>query len=90
MRSFLVCVIAIGLRVLETVANPYTTVLGQKNYAAARVNFWQSCNGIDWIFGSIIGGAFIYSAGGVEVAQGQLYIPYLVVAIVALLMSVAF
>jgi len=42
------------------------------------------------IFGSIIGGAFIYFAGGVEVAQGSLYIPYLVVAIVALLMSVAF
>ena len=32
-----VCVIAMGLTVLETVANPYTTVLGPKNYAAARM-----------------------------------------------------
>jgi FHS family L-fucose permease-like MFS transporter len=85
-----VCVIAMGLTVLETVANPYTTVLGPKNFAAARINFAQSFNGVGWIFGPIIGGAFFYSAGGAEVAQGQLYIPYLVVAIVVLLMSVAF
>ena len=85
-----VCVIAMGLTILETVANPYTTVLGPKNYAAARINFAQSFNGVGWIFGPIIGGAFFYSAGGVEVAQGQLYIPYLVVAIVVLLMSVVF
>jgi len=70
-----VCVIAMGLTVLETVANPYTTVLGPKNYAAAHINFAQSFNGVGWIFGPIIGGAFFYSAGGSEVAQGQLYIP---------------
>jgi FHS family L-fucose permease-like MFS transporter len=79
-----------GLTILETVANPYTTVLGPKNYAAARINFVQSFNGVGWIFGPIIGGAFFYSAGGTEIAQGQLYIPYLIVAIVVLLMSVAF
>jgi MFS transporter, FHS family, L-fucose permease len=85
-----VCVIAMGLTVLETVANPYTTVLGPKNYAAARINFAQSFNGVGWIFGPIIGGAFFYSAGGSEVAQGQLYIPYLTVAIIVLVMSVIF
>jgi FHS family L-fucose permease-like MFS transporter len=85
-----VCVIAMGLTVLETVANPYTTVLGPKHFAATRINLAQSFNGVGWIFGPIIGGAFFYSASGAEVAQGQLYIPYLVVAIVVLLMSVAF
>jgi FHS family L-fucose permease-like MFS transporter len=78
------------LTVLETVANPYTTVLGPKHFAATRINLAQSFNGVGWIFGPIIGGAFFYSASGAEVAQGQLYIPYLVVAIVVLLMSVAF
>jgi FHS family L-fucose permease-like MFS transporter len=85
-----VCVIAMGLTVLETVANPYTTVLGPKNYAAARINFAQSFNGVGWIFGPIIGGMFFYSAGGANVAQGQLYIPYLAVAIIVLVMSVVF
>jgi len=85
-----VCVIAMGLTVLETVANPYTTVLGPKNFAAARINFAQSFNGVGWIFGPIIGGMFFYSAGGAIVAQGQIYIPYLAVAIVVLIMSVVF
>lgn len=85
-----VCVIAMGLTVLETVANPYTTVLGPKNFAAVRINFAQSFNGVGWIFGPIIGGVFFYSAGGSEVAQGQLYIPYLTVAIIVLVMSVIF
>ncbi|HOT98480.1 MAG TPA: hypothetical protein PLG50_00645 [bacterium] len=37
--SFLlgVCLITMGLTILETVANPYTTMLGPKDYAAARI-----------------------------------------------------
>jgi len=87
---FGVCLIAMGLTVLETVANPYTTVLGPKEYAATRINFAQSFNGIGWIFGPIIGGAFFYSSEGADVAQGQLYVPYMVVAIVVLVMAIIF
>src|SRR3974377_2122334 len=46
-----VCAIAAGLTFLETVANPYTTVLGPARYAATRINLAQSCNGFGWIFG---------------------------------------
>jgi FHS family L-fucose permease-like MFS transporter len=72
------------------VANPYTTVLGHKKYAATRINIAQSFNGVGWILGPIIGGAFFYSPQGAEVAQGQLYIPYAVVAIIVLVMAVIF
>jgi MFS transporter, FHS family, L-fucose permease len=85
-----VCIIAMGLTVLETVANPYTTVLGPKEFSAARINFAQSFNGVGWIFGPIIGGMFFYSSDGAEAAQGQLYIPYLAVAIIVLIMSAVF
>src|SRR5512135_762457 len=46
-----VCAIATGLTFLETIANPYTTVLGNPRYAAMRINLAQSCNGAGWIFG---------------------------------------
>jgi FHS family L-fucose permease-like MFS transporter len=85
-----VCLIAMGLTVLETVANPYTTVLGPQEFAATRINFAQSFNGVGWIMGPIIGGAFFYSTKGVEVAQGQLYIPYMIVAIIVLVMAAVF
>lgn len=85
-----VCFIAMGLTVLETVANPYTTVLGHKEYGAARINLAQSFNGIGWILGPFVGGAFFYSAGGVEVAHGQLYIPYVAIAIIVLVLAAVF
>lgn len=87
---FGVCLISMGLTILETVANPYTTVLGPKEFAASRINFAQSFNGVGWILGPIIGGAFFYSNQGAEVAQQQLYIPYLVVALVVLVLAVIF
>jgi FHS family L-fucose permease-like MFS transporter len=85
-----VCIIAMGLTALETVANPYTTVLGPKEYGAFRINVAQTFNGVGWILGPIVGGAFFYSAAGVEVAHGQLYIPYVAVAIIVLGMAAVF
>jgi fucose permease len=82
--------IAMGLTVLETVANPYTTVLGPKEYGATRINLAQSFNGIGWILGPIVGAAYFYSEGGVQKAQGQLFIPYLGVAIIVLVIAAMF
>ncbi len=87
-----VCAIASGLTFLETVANPYTTVLGPKQYAATRINLAQSCNGVGWIFGPIIGGLFFYSkdAAGRSTGSETLYIPYLIVAIVVVVLAAVF
>jgi FHS family L-fucose permease-like MFS transporter len=87
-----VCVIASGLTFLETVANPYTTVLGHPRYAAARINLAQSCNGVGWIFGPILGSLFFYSkdAAGHSTGSQTLYIPYVGVAFVVILLSLAF
>jgi MFS transporter, FHS family, L-fucose permease len=79
-----VCAIAAGLTFLETVANPYTTVLGPSRYAATRINLAQSCNGIGWIFGPIVGAQYFYSK------NPQIYIPYVAVAVVVLALAVIF
>jgi MFS transporter, FHS family, L-fucose permease len=85
-----VFVLAAGLTFLETVANPYTTVLGPAEYAASRINLAQSCNGVGWIFGPVIGGIFFYSAGGVDASSERIYIPYAAVACVVLILAVVF
>jgi FHS family L-fucose permease-like MFS transporter len=87
-----VCLIASGLTFLETIANPYTTVLGPTQYAATRINLAQSCNGIGWILGPIIGSMYFYSknAQGVSTGSQTLYIPYVGVAIVVLILAVTF
>jgi FHS family L-fucose permease-like MFS transporter len=80
------------LTFLETIANPYTTVLGDPRYAATRINLAQSCNGIGWIFGPIVGSMFFYGkdAKGVSTGSQTLYIPYVGVAIVVIVLAVVF
>ncbi len=87
-----VCAIATGLTFLETIANPYTTVLGDQRYAATRINLAQSCNGVGWIFGPIIGSLFFYSkdATGRSTGSETLYIPYAAIAVVVIVLAVIF
>jgi len=58
---FALFTIASGLAFLETAANLYVTVLGDKKGAEWRINFAQSFNGISIILGPIIGSLFIFS-----------------------------
>jgi FHS family L-fucose permease-like MFS transporter len=87
-----VCIIASGLTFLETVANPYTTVLGDLRYAATRINLAQSCNGVGWILGPWVGGMFFYSkdALGNNTGSQTLYIPYVGVALLVILIAIVF
>ena len=85
-----VCVIAMGLTFLETIANPYTTVLGPPQYAAVRINIAQTFNGVGWILGPIIGGMFFYSDKSLEEAHQSLWIPYAGVAAAVLVLAVVF
>ena len=61
---------AAGATFLETVANPYVTVLGPKETTEQRLNFAQSFNGVGAVVAPIIGGTFILS--GVEYTGDQL------------------
>ncbi len=53
-------IIFCGLTCLETVANPYTTVLGPPETAASRINFAQTFNAIGWILGPLVGSILIF------------------------------
>jgi FHS family L-fucose permease-like MFS transporter len=87
-----VCLIATGLTFLETIANPYTTVLGDPQYAATRINLAQSCNGIGWILGPIVGSVYFYStdAAGRSTGSQTLYIPYAAIAGVVIVLALVF
>jgi len=63
-------VIASGATFLETVANPYMTILGPKETSEQRLNFAQSFNGVGAFVAPIVGGKFIFS--GVEHTPAEL------------------
>ena len=54
-------IVACGLATLETVANPYATILGAPETATQRLNFAQSFNGLAAFVAPIIGGYLILS-----------------------------
>jgi FHS family L-fucose permease-like MFS transporter len=58
-----VFVIAAGMTCLETIANPYATVLGAPESGPTRINIAQTVNGAGWILGPIVGGYFVFAGG---------------------------
>lgn len=81
-------VIACGLCILETAANPYSTILGPKESGAQRLNLSQSFNGLGWILGPLVGGALIF--GGEQNDPFTLTKPYILVGGVVLLVAILF
>ena len=92
-----VCLIAMGFSFLETVANPYTTVLGDPKYAASRINLAQSFNAIGWPIAPFIGGIYFYHTDdtltaqqNAEIAHQTMWIPYLALALIIGILIIAF
>ena len=83
-------ILAAGMTCLETIANPYTTVLGPSESGATRINIAQTFNGVGWILGPIVGGHFVFGGGTAADANAGLYLPYLGVGIVVTVLIVVF
>lgn len=84
-------ILATGLTCLETVANPYATLLGPPATGTVRINFAQSGNGVGWMIGPVLGGLFVLSSTGVaNTSNADLYKPYLIVGLVVTLLLLAF
>ena len=62
-------IIASGLTLLETAANPYITVLGDADSATQRLNFAQSFNGLAAFLAPLMGGTFILSGKTLSAEQ---------------------
>jgi len=84
-------VLATGLAMLETIANPYTTVMGPPETGAARINMAQTCNALGTFLGPLLAGAFILSSTGqANKSNGSLFIPYLFIAGLVVVLVVLF
>jgi FHS family L-fucose permease-like MFS transporter len=75
---------------LETIANPYTTVLGLAESGATRINIAQTLNGAGWILGPIVGGQFVFSGGEGANANAGLRTPYMGIGLFVALLFVIF
>jgi FHS family L-fucose permease-like MFS transporter len=83
-------VIAAGMTCLETIANPYATLLGAPDGGSIRINVAQTINGVGWILGPIVGGNFVFSGADGANANAGLTTPYIGIGIFVALLLVVF
>jgi FHS family L-fucose permease-like MFS transporter len=84
-------VVGAGLTFLETIANPYSTVLGPPESGVARINLGQSCNSLGWILGPFLVGSFVMSkTGAANTSNASIYLPYLIVAGIVVVLVLVF
>lgn len=99
-------VIACGLTILETAANPYASLLGPPEKATQRLNFAQSFNGLAATVAPIIGAKIILTKGYSDVEldamtesarqialateASSVKLPYFILAAVILLIAIIF
>jgi MFS transporter, FHS family, L-fucose permease len=82
-------IIAVGMTCLETIANPYATVLGSPEAGPTRINIAQTLNGAGWILGPIVGGHFVFAASGAD-ANAGLTTPYMGIGFFVVLLLITF
>jgi FHS family L-fucose permease-like MFS transporter len=99
-------IIACGLTILETAANPYASLLGDPETSTQRLNFSQSFNGLAATLAPIIGARLILTKDYTETELGSMTeaakkmalaaeastvkMPYLVLGAVILLVAIIF
>ena len=62
-------IVACGIAILETAANPYATILGSPETSTQRLNFAQSFNGLAAFIAPILGARFILSKNPLSSGQ---------------------
>lgn len=83
-------VIAAGMTCLETIANPYATVLGPPESGPTRINIAQTTNGLGWILGPIVGGYFVFSGANGANANAGLTAPYIGIGVFVVVLLIIF
>ena len=83
-------VIAAGMTCLETIANPYATVLGAPEGGPTRINIAQTTNGFGSILGPTVGGYFVFSGADGASANSGLSIPYMGIGVFVVLLLIVF
>lgn len=84
-------VLASGLAFLETAANPYVTVLGERKSSEFRLNLSQSFNGVGSFIGPLIAAKlFFQNEANAGEALNSVKMVYLIIGLVVLMIAALF
>ena len=86
------CVIGLGLAIVQIAANPYVTILGPERTASSRLNLSQAFNSFGTTLGPIIGGFLVFTYFTSKDAHGAaaVKVPYIGFAIAFVVLAIFF
>jgi FHS family L-fucose permease-like MFS transporter len=86
------CVIGLGLAMVQIAANPYVTILGPERTASSRLNLSQAFNSFGTTLGPIIGGFLVFTYFTSKDAHGAeaVKVPYMGFAIAFVVLAIFF
>jgi len=85
--------IALGMAALETVVNPYATLIGKNNYSTFRITLGHSFTSLGWLFGPFVGGSILFDVHEQVVTKtttefASMSVPYVGIGILVLLLAI--
>lgn len=82
-------VMGLGFTLLQIAANPYVAILGSQKSASSRLNLAQGFNSLGTTIAPVLGGFLIFTFFGDSTGSDAVKIPYLVFALIFILMAAA-
>jgi len=81
--------IALGMAALETVVNPYTTMIGRNKYSTFRITLGQSFTSLGWFFGPFVGGSILLDIRAKSTDEfASIAVPYVGVGVLVLFLAI--
>ena len=85
--------IALGMAALETVVNPYATLVGKAKYSTFRITLGQSFTSLGWLFGPFVGARILFDVRKqvttVDTNEfASMAVPYVGIGVLVLLIAI--
>jgi len=81
-------IMASGVVILQTAANPYVAALGSATTASGRLNLTQALNSIGTTLAPLVLSVFVFTAAGTAMGAKAVQVPFLVIGTLVILIGI--
>jgi FHS family L-fucose permease-like MFS transporter len=81
-------VMASGVVILQTAANPYVAALGSSSTASGRLNLTQALNSIGTTLAPLVLSVFVFTAAGTAMGAKAVQVPFLIIGSLVIIIGI--
>jgi FHS family L-fucose permease-like MFS transporter len=81
-------IMASGVVLLQTAANPYVAALGSSSTASGRLNLTQALNSIGTTLAPLVLSVFVFTAAGTAMGAKAVQVPFIIIGTIVILIGI--